>query len=794
MRRRTATVTRLLPILVAFVVSRHATATTFTVTNTNDSGAGSLRQALLDANGGGVGPHTVAFNITGSGVHTIALSSSLPVASVTSGGLTIDGTTQPGYAGSPLIAVSCANTGLLALQFSSTIATVKGLSIGGCANAINAGSGGPITVKACHIGIDAAGTTAVPNSLGIAIAGATVAIGGTTAADRNLISGNSLEGVFLGAFTGGTIQGNYIGTDVTGTVAVPNASGLVLQGGGGSGVLVGGSGTTANLISGNTNNGIDVEGAVDVTIQSNLIGTDINGTAAIPNGNAGILGGGPGLVVGGVGSLGNLVSGNGTGINLFADGMTIQGNFVGVDDSHDLPLPNGTGMLIQSTATPATPNIIGTATPGGPGANLIAYNLGRGITVMQGTRNTMRGNSIHDNGVLGISLGGLDKPLADDPGDADGFTINGGQNFPILASATQVGSDLHIVGTLNSHPSTTFDLDFYSNTACARFPFDYVQGETWLGSAQVTTDASNTASIDVTLPGVTIEPGARVSATATDPQGNTSEFSQRIVTSTAPRFGDPTFGGQSIAVDGMLFVDGATVTVGGVPGLNVHVSGNSSLQFNSPPLPAGTINDVTVASPLGVAGTLPRGYVAMFADVQISNSFASYIASLVANGLTAGCGGSNYCPADSVTRQQMAVFLLKGKYGLCYTPPPCTGTVFGDVHCQGSAFDPWIEALAALQVTGGCGGGNYCPTSPVLRQQMAVFLLKAAFDSTYVPPACTNPFFVDVPCSSTFATWIYDLAARGITGGCSNNAYCPTDPVLRQQMAVFLVKMFNLPL
>jgi len=82
----------------------------------------------------------------------------------------------------------------------------------------------------------------------------------------------------------------------------------------------------------------------------------------------------------------------------------------------------------------------------------------------------------------------------------------------------------------------------------------------------------------------------------------------------------------------------------------------------------------------------------------------------------------------------------------------------------------------------------------VLRQQMAVFLLKAAYDSTYVTPACSNAFFDDVPCDSPFATWIYDLATRGITGGCSNVLYCPTDPVLRQQMAVFLVKTFNLPL
>jgi hypothetical protein len=265
------------------------------------------------------------------------------------------------------------------------------------------------------------------------------------------------------------------------------------------------------------------------------------------------------------------------------------------------------------------------------------------------------------------------------------------------------------------------------------------------------------------------------------------------VLSTTPRFGDP-IGGQALNASGMLFEDGATVTIGGVAAQNVDVHGPTAITFNAPSLPAGTINDITVTDPSGISGTLPRGYVSMFGDVPSTNPFEGYIASLVANGLTAGCGGDFYCPTSSVTRQQMAVFLLKGKYGLCFTPPPCTGGHFNDVPCLGSPFDPWIEALAELQITGGCGGGNYCPTAPVLRQQMAVFLLKAAYDYTYVPPDCTNPFFVDVPCSSPFATWIYDLAAREITGGCTNNTYCPVDPVLRQQMAVFLVKTFNLPL
>jgi hypothetical protein len=778
---------RRLPL--AFLLSLAASslaAATFTVTNTNDSGAGSLRQAITDANAGGAGPHTIVFDITGSGVQTIAVASNLPLAT-SSGGLTIDGTTQPGYAGTPVIALACANTNVFAFNFTSA-GTVVGLSIGGCGAGVLAGSGGgPITVRSSYLGVGPDGATAVPNLTGVSVSHVAFTIGGAPA-DRNILSGNTSNGIFVGAFAGGTIQQNYIGTDVTGTVAVPNSVGIHLVGGSGTGVLIGGPGGE-NLISGNTLDGILIEAAVDVTIQSNLIGTDINGTAALGNGGAGIHGGGPGLVIGGTAtSEGNLVSGNSIGMDLLAEGMTVQSNAVGVDDSGNAPLPNGShGIKVGSPGT--APNVIGAAAPGGPGANHIAYNLGRGIFVAQGAHHTMRGNSIHDNVPLGISLGGSDKPLPDDPGDANGSTFNGGQNFPILATVEQTGNDLHITATLNSHASTTFDLDFYANPACSRFPFDYVQGQTWIGSTQVTTDASNIAAIDVTLPGVVVESGARISATATDPQGNTSEFSQRIVVNTTPRYG-PAAGGTQVSADGMLFEDGATVTVGGASATNVIVSGNTSLQFNAPALAAGSINDVTVTNPSGLLGTMPRAFVSMFADV---NAFNLYIASLVANGLTVGCGGPNYCPTASVTRQQMAVFLLRGKFGLCYTPPPCTGTVFGDVHCLGSPFDPWIEALAGLSITGGCGGGNYCPTDPVKRQQMAVFLLKALEGSDYVPPVCSNPTFGDVPCSNPFADWIYDLAARGITGGCAGGNYCPLDPVLRQQMAVFLVKTFNLP-
>ena len=133
---------------------------------------------------------------------------------------------------------------------------------------------------------------------------------------------------------------------------------------------------------------------------------------------------------------------------------------------------------------------------------------------------------------------------------------------------------------------------------------------------------------------------------------------------------------------------------------------------------------MTVSNPSGTAGTLRNGWIADFGDVPGSQQFYTYITKLVSNQITVGCGAGNYCPDANVTRQQMAVFLLKGKHGLCYVPPTCTPGFFGDVPCP-STYANWIEALANEGITGGCGDGNYCPTNPVRRDQMAVFLLKS---------------------------------------------------------------------
>ncbi len=187
-----------------------------------------------------------------------------------------------------------------------------------------------------------------------------------------------------------------------------------------------------------------------------------------------------------------------------------------------------------------------------------------------------------------------------------------------------------------------------------------------------------------------------------------------------------------------------------------------------------------------------------FADVPTTNLFYAFIENLLHNGVTAGgaCGG--YCPTDGVKRQQMAVFLLKARFGPSFTPPPATGTIFTDVTLA-NPFAAWIEALYLLGITGGCSGGpppaptQFCPDAIVNRQQMAVFLLKTLEGSAYVPPDATG-IFQDVPLTNPFVKWIEELYARQVTGGCvvSPLQYCPANPTNRQQMAAFLVKTFGL--
>ena len=186
-----------------------------------------------------------------------------------------------------------------------------------------------------------------------------------------------------------------------------------------------------------------------------------------------------------------------------------------------------------------------------------------------------------------------------------------------------------------------------------------------------------------------------------------------------------------------------------------------------------------------------------FGDVPSSHWAYSWINRLYNAGITSGCSSNPlmYCPEASVTRAQMAVFLERGMNGSAFIPPAGTGTVFADVPLTYWAVN-WIEKLFADGITTGCGTSPlvYCPEDSVTRTQMAIFLLRAKYGAAYIPPDVgSNTGFNDVPVTYWAAAWIKQLAAEGITTGCGSGNYCPEDPVTRAQMAVFLVRTFNLP-
>jgi hypothetical protein len=182
-----------------------------------------------------------------------------------------------------------------------------------------------------------------------------------------------------------------------------------------------------------------------------------------------------------------------------------------------------------------------------------------------------------------------------------------------------------------------------------------------------------------------------------------------------------------------------------------------------------------------------------FCDVLPSYWAWPHIQTIAEAGITSGCGAKSYCPDNTVTRAQMAVFLLRGIYGGGHTPPAATGRVFHDVPISHWAAT-WIELFADEGITAGCGANKYCPDANVTRAQMAVFLLRSKYGSSYKPAPATGTRFNDIPASFWASSWVEQLAAEGITGGCGRGAFCPDDSVTRAEMAVFVAKTFGLPL
>ncbi|WP_406700438.1 Calx-beta domain-containing protein [Singulisphaera sp. Ch08] len=433
--------------------------TVFSVTETLDSlSPGTLRWAIGQVNHGD-GGDTIAFAIPGPGVKTISLGATLPTLSVP---VTIDGTTQPSYAGTPLIQLdgSAAGPGVNGLSALAGSTTIVGLSIVHFqGNAIDLAGPGNNVIQGNYLGMMPNGSSVGANGgHGIYVTSANNRIGGTQPNQGNLISGNLGYGILLDGASANVIEGNLVGVTADETLKRGNSAG---------GILV-----------------------------KNALNTLIGGTSH---------------------SAGNVVSGNNAhGIETFGltDGLRVEGNAIGTDRFHTLNLGNlGDGVRLFSSN-----NSIGGLVAGA--GNTIAFNGNPGIGIGAGVsliinvfNNQILSNSIFSNVKLGIDLGG---------------SGNKSQQAPALSAASTDTRSVTISGSLNgSRPDAAYVIQFFANTTAD--PSGFGEGELWLGTLPINTDGSGNAVFNVTLPS-NVAPGAIISATATDPTGNTSQFALNVST------------------------------------------------------------------------------------------------------------------------------------------------------------------------------------------------------------------------------------------------------------------------
>jgi uncharacterized repeat protein (TIGR01451 family) len=493
-----------------------------------------LRQSISDADGT-AGASSIVFNIPGSGVQTIAPLTPFPAIT---NPITIDGYTQPGARPNDLLqgddatleveltgaALTLPGPAQVGLHLSGGTSTVRGLDIHGFYTQIEADSAGADSIRGNYIGTDPSGTHTLEDSLqGVWLDAVNAnAVGGISPADRNLISSGS-KGLLMQDSSGNVVQGNYIGTDATGTTAIGNGTGIELNsayneiGGGPVLVVVGVQASAGNLISAN-NTGIILNGtgATNNAILGNLIGTDATGTLPLGNAFAGVaLGNGAANnVIGGAGrGEGNVIgaargipgdppAGVGISLGSAGSGNTVEGNAIGTDMTGTRDLGNQVaGVSFGPNGYQSLATIGGTAA----GArNLIAFN-GAGIVGNAGV--SILGNSIYANRGAGISG-------------------SGGTSPPVLTDARTVGGSTRIEGSVRSAASSSVRVEFFASpNPGGSAP---VQGQTLLGALIVPTDAAGTASIGATFSAVPAG-AAAITATVTDSRGETSNFSQPVL-------------------------------------------------------------------------------------------------------------------------------------------------------------------------------------------------------------------------------------------------------------------------
>lgn len=524
----------LFAVALSLACTSHVSATTYTVTNTGDNGGtnpaahagtGTLRQAIVDSNADGGTQNIIQFSIPGTGPFTIALAAQLPTIASNVG---IDGFSQPGALANTNLPDDGGLNSQLMIEVNGNSAvgngfyinggnvsvSLAGLAIDGFNSAaIDQVGAGSLLVYGCLIGTQIDGT-AFPSGYGnggvaIRIDAGHANIGGMLSGQRNLISGSRGGGIFVAQGPTVVIEGNLIGTDAGGTLAIPSGIGSNWPGvylpGNFPNIRVGctGSGCTAtgspsrNVISGNHNIGIGIwdgygTGTGGLQVKGNFIGTDWSGTHPLPNGH---------------------LADSNAGCPTYCAGIQLQGS--------------------TSVATPAS--IIGGFNPGE--ANLIAFNNGAGIISSPqyaangaiGASFDSQGNAIHNNRDTNIDIGAF-GPTPNDPGDADKGS-NNVQNYPVISTAT-LPSVTGTTGSLTLHVTYSVDSLTTNSTYPLRIDFyaaiDEGSGE-YLGSDTYTSnDATMPKTVSLLLP-ADLQSLTGFVVTATDAQGYSSEYSPEVV-------------------------------------------------------------------------------------------------------------------------------------------------------------------------------------------------------------------------------------------------------------------------
>ncbi len=459
---------------------------------------------------------------------------------------------QGNYVGTDITGTTACPNGFQGISaISVTGSNLIGGSVTGAGNVISGNTTLGITlynatgfwIQGNYVGLNAAGTTGIKNNSGgifINGAGASNWIGGSSAGAGNVISGNGGAGVFATNCLSQVVQGNFIGTDAGGNFAVTNADqGIDLERS--TNCLLGGLGA-GNVVSGNGSlsyPAIMLYNAAQNSLQGNYVGLNAAGTAAIGNGGMGlVLWNTASNQIGGTTTgMGNLISGNGSDGMFFTNASqnTIQGNLIGVAANGTSPLGNiAHGVEFGGNSTN---NLLGGSLPGA--GNCIAYAKTAnsinyaGVRVRAGAfNNLISGNAIYNNAALGIDLGtqGVNANMGCETG-VTATDPNHLQNYPVLTTSASGPLGTLIRGSFDSMAGKNYVLEFFASTNGDSSGNG--EGQVFLGRTNLALGTTCSTNFSFTLPFIVLA-GWVVTATATDPANNTSEFSNWITNQPAP--------------------------------------------------------------------------------------------------------------------------------------------------------------------------------------------------------------------------------------------------------------------